>query len=88
MPTTKNYYAQAINIVADPQTDFRKLVIEIAKQHPKVIVQAHLGSSWEGEIKSMIAASVGKIEMIRHCRNITGMGLMEAKAAVEALMAA
>ncbi|HWT01147.1 MAG TPA: ribosomal protein L7/L12 [Pyrinomonadaceae bacterium] len=81
-----NYYAQAISIITDSNTDFRKLVLEIAKSHPKIIVDAVLKHGWQAEARLLIQAGQ-KIDAIRLCRNLTGLSLKEAKDAVEALVA-
>jgi len=81
-----NYYARAIDIVTDPETNFRDLVIEIAKRHPKIVATLGQVKSWEKQCLPLIHAEQ-KIEAIKLCRNLTGMPLKEAKDAVEALMA-
>jgi ribosomal protein L7/L12 len=88
-----NYYAEAIGIITDPDTDFKALVIDIAKKHPKVIVDSRAKSSaeilelsWQAKVRSIAAANGSKIDAIKACRNMTDMGLKEAKDAVERLI--
>ena len=80
-----NYYAQAIDIITDPETDFRELVIQIAKKHPKVVATLGRFKSWETQCLPLIRADK-KIGAIKVCRDLTGWPLKEAKEAVEALM--
>ena len=83
-----NYYAQAIQVLADDKTDFRALAYEIAKANPKAVAQAarrlELGFGWQRECK-LLVESGQLVEAIKRCREATGMGLKEAKDAVEAL---
>ena len=80
-----NYYARAIDIITKPETDFRALVIEIAKRHPKAVCEVAVFEGWEQECLPLIR-SEQKIQAIKVCRAMTGMSLEEAKDAVEALM--
>lgn len=80
-----NYYARAIDIVTNPETDFRALLIEIAKRHPKAVCEVAVLSPWEKECLPLIRAEK-KIGAIKVCRELTGLPLKEAKDAVEALM--
>lgn len=83
-----NYYAQAIQVLADSKIDFRALVYEVAKANPKAVAKAaerlDLGFGWQKECASLVASGL-KIQAIKRCRAITGMGLLDAKSAVEAL---
>lgn len=81
-----NYYARAIAIVTDPKTDFRALLIEIAKRHPKAVCEVTMTlEGWEKECLPLIYDEK-KIGAIKVCRALTGMPLKDAKDAVEALM--
>jgi len=84
-----NYYAQAIQVLADTKTDFRALAYEVAKSNPKAVAKAaqrlELGFGWQKECASLMASNL-KIQAIKRCRELTGMGLKEAKDAVEALV--
>ena len=84
-----NYYAQAIQALADSKTDFRALAYEVAKANPKAIAKAaerlEVGFGWQRECASLMASDL-KIRAIKRCRELTGMGLKEAKDAVEALV--
>lgn len=81
---SKNYYAEAIDICADNETDFRAIVIEIAKTNPSLVVRARNSKVWAFQAR-LIRNGQSKIEAIKYCRRMTGMGLKEAKEAVEAL---
>jgi ribosomal protein L7/L12 len=93
-----NYYAQAIQVLADSKTDFQALAYEVAKANPKAVAKAaeRLGTrfggqkecaslSWQKECASLMASSL-KFQAIKRCRELSGMGLQEAKDAVEALV--
>ncbi len=81
-----NYYAEAIEICSKEQ-DWKKIVIEIARKHPKAVVRAAAApdESWEPQARCLYLIDNNKIAAIKHCRAMTGMALIEAKEAVEAL---
>lgn len=87
-----NYYAQAIDIL-ESDINFRKLVVQIAKKHPKAVVDAYqlvaLGGftpgSWEVRALPLIKAGK-KLEAIKVCKTVTGETLAKAKEMVEQLM--
>jgi ribosomal protein L7/L12 len=76
-------------VLADTKTDFRALAYEVAKSNPKAVAKAaqrlELGFGWQKECASLMASNL-KIQAIKRCRELTGMGLKEAKDAVEALV--
>mgnify|MGYP000211005712 FL=1 len=84
-----NYYKQAIQVLVDSKTDFRALAYEVAKANPKAVAKAaerlEIGFGWQKECASLVASNL-KIQAIKRCRELTGMGLKEAKDAVEALV--
>jgi hypothetical protein len=51
---TMNRYARAIEIVTDPDTNFRAIVIEIAKKHPEYVVEAVGTAPWLQEVDDYI----------------------------------
>jgi ribosomal protein L7/L12 len=79
-----NYYAEAVEMCSEEQ-NWKKVVIDIAKKHPKCVVEAIAGSTWKVEARKLYLEQGEKIKAIKHCRAMTGMGLKEAKEAVEAL---
>jgi ribosomal protein L7/L12 len=81
-----NYYAEAVELCSQEQ-DWKDIVIKIAKQHPGVVVKAITGvnNGWKIEAKRLYFVAEDKIAAIKYCRAETGMGLKEAKDAVEAL---
>jgi len=81
-----NYYAKAIDILTQPDVDYRTMLIEIAKRHPKVVCEVGVFERWERECLPLIH-NEQKIGAIKLCRELTGVPLKEAKDAVEALMA-
>ena len=79
-----NYYKKAIEICATEQ-DWKGIVIEIAKLHPKFVVDASKSKSWEVEARKMYIENDDKIAAIKYCRTMTGASLRDAKEAVERL---
>ena len=84
-----NYYSQAIQVLVNDKTEYRALAFEIAKANPKAVVKAaerlEVGFGWQRECASLMASDL-KIAAIKRCRELTGMGLKEAKDACEALV--
>jgi ribosomal protein L7/L12 len=82
-----NYYAKALEICSEEQ-NWKKIVIEAAKINPSVIVKAFDATGlipWEIEAKRLCLEE-NKIEAIKYCRGVTGMGLKDSKEAVEKLI--
>lgn len=82
-----NWYSDVIDVLNNEHKDFRALVIEIAKRHPKAVVMADRainGPPWQEKCRRLCSEGK-KIEAVKLCRNSTGMGLKEAKEAVEGL---
>jgi len=80
-----NIHQQAIEIVTNPDTDFRQIVIELAKYHPEFLVNFVGEDVWERQVIPLIRSDQ-KMAAIKLCRNLTHLTLVEAKHAVEALM--
>lgn len=84
-----NYYAQAIQVLADSETDFRALAYEIAKLNPKAVAKAaqrlEVGFGWQKDCARLMGDGL-KVEAIKRCRELTGMSLFDAKNAVESLV--
>lgn len=81
-----NYYSEAIEIISNSKTDFKKLVIEIAKNNPEILVNNHnkiYKEPWQEEFESYLKGCK-KIAAIRLYRqNNPGTTLVEAKQYVE-----
>ena len=75
-------YAKVIDICLSETTDFKAIVVEIAKVNPELVVAAHEGHAWENEAKH-IALTEGKIPAIKFVRNQTGLSLKESKLIVD-----
>lgn len=78
-----NYYSEVIDVLSVEQ-DWKRMVINIAKKHPKLVCHAATDESWMVEARALMTAGE-KIAAIKYCRSMTGMGLKEAKEAVEAI---
>ena len=76
-------YKQAIDIVSTDQ-DWKRIVLDIAKAHPSVIVEVFDKRSCKPKAKG-ISANEALVAAIKYCRKETGMCLVDAKNAVEAL---
>lgn len=84
MLSTIDYYREALDIVADPDTDWRALVLQIAKTNPKALVEAKADPLRLEAIAAFKAG--GKLQAIKHVRSLSGMGLLEAKEFVESVV--
>lgn len=82
----KKSLEKAIDILLDDDNDWKKLCAEMAKRQPTLFVRVATESSdsWTVHAK-LLVESGNKIGAIKYCRNETGLGLREAKEAVEAL---
>jgi ribosomal protein L7/L12 len=78
-----------MDIVTSGSHDYYRIVVEIAKKHPKMVVDAAKGPlgepAWMAEVDDFIHEGL-KTNAIKEWRVQTGVGLGEAKAAVEARM--
>ncbi len=81
----KAYYEQAIDILTQEQ-DWKSICIAVAKKDPQLFCEAYGKQPWQVTAKA-INETEGKVPAIKYVRNQTGMGLKEAKEAVEALAA-
>lgn len=77
-----NHYAKAIDALEKTGTDWRTVAVEVAKIAPSVLVQAvhNATVNWRAAIRPLLG---DKIASIKKVRELTGMGLLEAKNAVE-----
>jgi len=83
-----NYYAQAIDQLEkiEGEVQLRAIVVEFAKKHPKAFIDAAKSVTTDWKVEARRLYESGQIvQSIKYCRELTGMGLMEAKDAVEAL---
>ena len=83
-----NYYAQAIDVLESLEDgkSTRAIVVEFAKRHPKAFIDAAKSVITDWKVEARILYEAGhKVHAIKYCRELTGMGLHEAKDAVEAL---
>ena len=95
-----NNYSDAIRILANDNLDHKQMVFNIAMLHPKAIVEAYDQmlqarirkadkanlTGWKKEAYDMAVAGADKITVIKRVREITSMGLREAKEAIEELV--
>ena len=85
-----NHYEKAIRILANAGTDFRALAYEVAAKNPKAVVDAaarlEVIPKWVRECEELMASNQ-LVAAIKTCRTATGMGLKEAKDAVEDIYA-
>ena len=86
-------YSDAITIIMSPDVDYREIVIQIAKNNPKAIIDA-VESPWDNVKKraSEIAKTEGKVPAIKFLRMKSrimmkrDMELQEAKDLIESLV--
>ena len=86
---SKNYYAEAISILQE-DVNFRDVVYEIARIHPKALIEAAKGKTVtstgvEKEICKIIKETGQFILAIKKHRGLTKSSLVESRAAVEAI---
>lgn len=81
-----NDYMRTIDLLMSPDIDYREIVIEIAKKHPDILMEAAQTIEnevpWKVEVDISLRAGL-KIDAIKRWRQATGLGLKEAKDAVE-----
>ncbi len=76
-------YIKVIGIMSEEQ-DWKSIVLHIAQRRPSLVINAVENHSWQAGARELMAEGK-KIEAIKYCRNLSAMGLVEAKEAVEAL---
>ena len=87
---SNNYRKQAIDIIGRNKYANADLLREISKDRPSAIVKAAAALeaehpvAWKAEARAFMQAG-RKIQAIKVCRVATGLGLKDAKGAVEAL---
>ena len=79
------FYQGAIDILTGENPDYRGICIALAKANPKALCDAANMTPWQLEAKRVYYAD-GKIPAIKAIRASTGMGLKEAKEAIEGLI--
>jgi ribosomal protein L7/L12 len=89
-----NNYKRALEILSDSNIDYRSLIYKIASTHPSAIVHVvdvpakkkefDARTRLENDCRALMDQGA-KIEAIKFWRAATGVGLKEAKDAVEAL---
>lgn len=77
----------AIDLITDPETDFRKICIELAKLNPKALCEAAgIDSLWQAEALRILNQE-GGVHAIKYLRQALGVSLKEAKDMVDSLRA-
>ena len=85
----KTWETEAEKIVSSSRTDYRKIIREIAKSHPRVVVIAegnvnHMGWVTNCRLSMLDGNRIGAVNL---CREATGRSIEEAKKFVDALIA-
>lgn len=80
----KEIEKQAIDIITDLNTDFRAICINIAKNHPSVLVKSLPINNTEIQVRKVLE-SKGKVPAIKLYRELTRCSLFDAKNYVESL---
>lgn len=76
------FYQSAIDILMGKDTDYRGICIALAKTNPKALCDAASITPWQLQARRIYYAE-GKVAAIKAIRATTGMGLNEAKEAIE-----
>ena len=79
------YYQCAIDILTGENPDYREICIALAKTNPKALCDAANITPWQQEARRIYYVE-GKIPAIKAIRAATGMGLKEAKEAIEGIV--
>lgn len=97
-----NPYPRVIDIIVNPATDFKQIVLFIAKTNPSIIIKAIDSERSLRSIKDSteiipiqfnadtfngIKNGVNKITLIKQHREKTGVSLLQAKNDIEAMIA-
>jgi len=83
--TMDEFYQAAIDLITDPDTDFRGVCIALAKTNPKALCQVANLVPWQMEARRICHAE-GKVAAIKWHRERTGMSLVDAKNAIESIL--
>jgi len=79
------FFSTAIDLIADPETDFRKICIELAKSNPKALCEAAgMNVYWRKEALRILNKE-GGVPAIKYVRQELGTSLKEAKDLVDSL---
>jgi len=87
----KEAYGMAIDVLLDGEVDYRRMCITLAKELPELFLDVYAASrksettnAHRDKILELMRASK-KVEAIKLHRTVTGLGLKDAKDAVEAI---
>ena len=78
-----NWYAKAIEMLSREDLDYKVIAYNLAKTHPKAFVIAATGDL-ERNCRNLLRSG-HKLEAIKHCKEVSGMSLRDAREFVEAL---
>ena len=88
MTSVVECYKQAIDLLTNKELNYRAIVIEFAKHHPKLfmklvvpnrdVIEVLRKEDWMNGCRKYLVDGK-KVEAIKLCRNATGLGLKEAK---------
>ena len=86
-------YIEAIKIINKYRNDPMFLLLQILQNHPEVIIEVCKGElkDWEREVLKIYGSNTYQLGLplipaVKLCRELTGMGIKEAKEAVEKLL--
>lgn len=84
-----NNYSSVIDILMSEKTDFKALVIDIAKTNPSIVKRAAINTQklkidWREKCKKL-RDSEGLVAAVKFCRNETGINLKDAVETVKSL---
>lgn len=79
-----NYHKKVIELLGNESANWREIVFKIAGKNPKAVADAMQTCDWHEAVKREYKLS-GKLPAIKLCRKLSGIGLKEAKDAVEGL---
>jgi ribosomal protein L7/L12 len=79
----KTDHERVIEFLARPDLDYRALVYAMAEKNPAALLSVS-ADRWKARAREMLTNGE-YVEVIKFCRNETGMSLKDAKDAVDAM---
>lgn len=84
----KALFKKVLTITQSGNLDYKGMVNKLAQEHPQIFVDLAQSSKaepeWANEVRKVYTGN-NKVACIKLCRGESGMGLKEAKDAVEAM---
>jgi len=77
-------YKGVVYMLLNPNLDYKRIVERLAAEHPEIFIELQHEIDWKVKAKEFCRThDTQKIQCIKYVRELTGMGLKEAKEWVE-----